>query len=210
MPQPGDTQTLILRATKGDQTAVEDLLVANLPRLRAYMRLKVGDLVHARESTSDLVQSVCREVLEDLPGFEYRGEAAFRHWLFKRAAHKIVDKARHHRAEARTPTREQRPAPHGTWSGESGESGEPAYLASFLTPSRDAMAKEQLQRLERAFVELPEDYRDVILLHNVVGLTHDEIATELQRSVGAVRNLLYRGLARLSTLMREEPPEVSG
>jgi DNA-directed RNA polymerase specialized sigma24 family protein len=50
----------------------------------------------------------------------------------------------------------------------------------------------------------------VILLHNVVGLTHDEIATELQRSVGAVRNLLYRGLARLSTLMREEPPEVSG
>ena len=52
-----------------------------------------------------------------------------------------------------------------------------------------------------AFAQLPEDYREVITLSRVVGLSHGQIASQLGKSEGAVRVLLHRALARLSGLL---------
>ncbi|MCB9876578.1 MAG: hypothetical protein H6835_03160 [Planctomycetes bacterium] len=49
--------------------------------------------------------------------------------------------------------------------------------------------------------QLPEDYREAILLRRVVGLEYAEIAAPMERSDGATRNLVHRGLARLSALL---------
>src|SRR5436190_7053528 len=78
----------IQRALGGDRAAVQQLLVRNLPNLEAYVRLHAGAALRARESVSDLVQSVCVEVLLDLSRFEFRGEPQFRHWLCQQALHK--------------------------------------------------------------------------------------------------------------------------
>lgn len=170
--------------------AIEALLERNLPRLRLYVNVKAGDLIRHKESCSDLVQSVCREVLEDLPGFEYRGEAQFRHWLFKQALHKIVDRARYYRAEVRDAAVEEQVS-----------SSESLSFVSHLTPSRDAIAKEKLALVDKAFERLPEDYREAIILRRLVGLSYEEIAGEMERSEGAVRNLVYRGLARIAVVL---------
>jgi RNA polymerase sigma factor (sigma-70 family) len=58
-----------------------------------------------------------------------------------------------------------------------------------------------MQRVEAAFDELPEDYREAITLHKLCGLSHAEIAERLGRSEGAVRNLVYRGISRLALLV---------
>ena len=63
------------------------------------------------------------------------------------------------------------------------------------------MGREDLERIERAFAELPEDYREVILLSRLVGLSHREIAEDWGRKEGAIRVLLHRALARLSVLL---------
>jgi DNA-directed RNA polymerase specialized sigma24 family protein len=47
----------------GDQLAIEALLERHLPGLRAFVRLRAGPAVRTRESTTDVVQSACREVL---------------------------------------------------------------------------------------------------------------------------------------------------
>ena len=44
---------------------MQRLLEEHLPRLRAFIRLRTNQAIRARESCSDLVQSVCREVLEE-------------------------------------------------------------------------------------------------------------------------------------------------
>ena len=44
---------------------------------------------------------------------------------------------------------------------------------------------------------LPDDYREVILLRNMEGLSHEEVAQRMDRGVGAVRMLWVRALARL-------------
>ena len=169
-----------------------ELLEQNLPMLRAYFRLKAGRKLLAQESVSDLVQSVCSDVLSDMHGFEYRGEAEFRGWLVKRAWTKLSQRARYWGRSKRGPERTILPS-----QGADGDSFEWCH-ASFLTPSREAAGKEELRRFEEGLQSLPEEMRDAILLRRVVELPYSEIAAVLEKSEGAVRNLVYRGLARIA------------
>ena len=98
---------LVTRAAARQRDAVEQLLVHHLPGLQAWLRLRMGALLRARETPEDLMQSVAREVLDDLEGFEWRGEAAFRHWLYVKAQRKLIDRARFVAAERRRPDKEQ-------------------------------------------------------------------------------------------------------
>lgn len=186
-----ETAALVARASQGDHPAVEDLLIAHLPQLRAYVRLHSDNLVRDRESCSDLVQSVCREVLQDMRGFEFQGEAPFRKWLFQKALSKIVDRKRRWLTDKRDPARE---ATLDTTQVK-------GVYASFCTPSQVAIGNEAMERLERAFDELPGDYQQVITLHRLIGLSHAEIASEMDRGEGAVRALLNRALVRLGIVM---------
>lgn len=194
-------ESLITRATQGDQVALDVLLTKHLPGLRAFIRLRAGKLVRAKESCSDLVQSVAREALEDLDGFEYRGERAFKQWLYKRGLHKIINKAEYYQAEKRAAHREVDLAAQDASS--MGEGLLAAY-ASLATPSQDAMGIEAMQKLEESMDKLPEDYREAITLHRLVGMSQKEIAETMGRSEGAVRNLIYRGLARLTVMMGDD------
>jgi len=190
------SRALVARAARNDREAIESLLVQHLPGLEAYLRLRMGPVMRAKESASDLVQSVCREVLLDLPRFEYRGEAAFRHWLYQQAAHKLIDRHRGLTADKRDPARER-------VLGDAESAAVLSAYATLCTPSRAVSAREALQRVEQAFDALPEDYKEAITLHRMVGLSHAEIAAHMGRSEGAVRNLVYRGLAQLALALGE-------
>ena len=74
--------------------------------------------------------------------------------------------------------------------------------ATFRTPSHDAMVHEQVERVERAFDELPVDYRELITLHRIAGLSYAEIAGQLNTTEEAVRKKLARAMARLSRILR--------
>ena len=188
---------LVTRAMSQDPRAIEALLVRHLPGLCGWLRLRMGAQLRARETPEDLVQSVAREVLADLGGFEWRGEAAFRHWLYVKAQHKLVDKARFVGAEQRSPSRERELPSQGDADGVS------AAFARFGTPSGVLQSQEELQRIERAFGELPADYQEAVSLQRLCGMGYDEIASRMQRSEGAVRNLVHRGLSRLALRLGE-------
>lgn len=195
--QPESTEDLIDRAKDRDRRALEELLVRNLSGLEGYLRLRMGPVLRSKESGADLVQSVCREVLRDLSTFEFRGEAAFRHWLYTRARHKLLHKRRDLSAQQRDVEREQPFA---------GDSRDAALLSAYrgvCTPSADLAAREAVARIEAAFDALPDDHKEAITLHRLVGLGHKEIAEQLGRSEGAVRNLVYRGLARLAMALEQ-------
>lgn len=184
----------------GASPDLHTLLVHHLPGLMAYVRLRAGPLVRGRESLSDLVQSVALEVLRDAPAFEFRGETRFRHWLFTQALHKIQNKHRHYLAGKRDARREVAP-PEPSTDGDDARLGD-AY-ATLCTPSRVSMGKERLRALEAAFATLPDDQQQAVLLRRMVGLDYAEIAAQLGRSEGAVRNLVYRGVARLAVALED-------
>lgn len=174
-------------ATAGDPTALDELVGRYLPRLHAYVRLHMSGPLRAHEASVDLVQSICREVLEARENFVYRGEAALLSWLLTTALNKIRERARFLGRQKRDPRRET-PVDHVDAS----------VYANLLTPSRDAIAHEEIERLERALDRLPDDYREVIVLARIVGLPHQEISERMGRTGSATRNLLGRALTRLA------------
>jgi RNA polymerase sigma-70 factor, ECF subfamily len=193
---------LVTRAKQQNREAIETLLVRHLPGLRAWLQLHMGARLRARETPDDLVQSVAREALGELREFDWRGEPAFRHWLYLKAQHKLVDKARYVGAEKRSPDREQ--ALHSQFSGES-------LVAQLLSPLSEAQSLEEVQRIEQAFAELAEDYQDAISMRRLCKLEYEEIAERMQRSVPAVRNLVHRGLSKLAIrLSRMRAEDVQG
>ena len=111
MGDPDPNRTRVENASRGDVTAIEALLEHHLPGLRNFVRRRAPGVVAARESSSDLVQSVCREVLEHLADerLEYRGEAEFKKWLYQAALNKLQNRRRYHLAEKRDPGREVTP-----------------------------------------------------------------------------------------------------
>jgi RNA polymerase sigma-70 factor (ECF subfamily) len=170
---------------------VDELVARHLPALRAFVRLRMGRELRAREESCDIVQSVAREILEHADRFQHGGETGFRDWLFTMAHRKIVNRLEHWRAEKRDPAREV----PDVWPDE--------LRGLTASPSRHAAVREELQRLEQAFDRLDPEPREVLILSRLVGLDHRTIAERLGKTEVAVRKALSRALARLATLLGE-------
>lgn len=195
-PDPQASRHLVTRIQQGDRAAVDALLAHHLPRLHSWLRVRIGGGLGPRESTSDVVQSACREVLENLDRFHYEGEAGFRCWLFKTAERKLIDKHRFHRAAKRAAGREV---------GGDGSGGDlDGVMGALATPSQEAMAQEQELRIAAAVDRLSEEDRDLYALFHIVGLSNAEIAAELEKTEVAVRKAKSRVLSRLASLLGEE------
>ena len=188
----GEEAQLVGRASRGDAGAVDDLLRRHLPDLERFVARRSGPVARAMESRSDLVQSVCRELLEAIEAdhFEYRGEAAFRAWLQTAALNKLRHRGRHWTAAKRDGLRQA-----------GGSSTLGAEALDSRTPSRDAAAGEAVERAERALASLPARYREVVRLARIEGLSHREIGARLGVSEANSRMLLTRALARLATAL---------
>jgi RNA polymerase sigma factor (sigma-70 family) len=200
------TEHLVEHAVAGDRGARGDLMERHLPGLRAFVRLRLGRQLRHRDSSLDLVQSVCREALEGLDHFQYRGPDSFRNWLLRQAENKIRDRGRYWNRARRSGDREA--GPLTAVMAQEREQGVELLgrLRTHGTPSRHAAAREELTRAEQAYASLPEDYQRVIELARVQGRPHQEVAVAMDRSVAATRTLLSRALARLAALLEASGP----
>lgn len=184
-----DSQYLVAAVHRGDADALDALMRRHLPDLRVFVRAKSGPQLRAQESCSDLVQTVCREALQSVERYEWRGEGSFRRWLFTLALNKLRNRADYHAAERRDAAR--------VIVGTDAVGETPGGFG----PSQHAIAGEAAAKLEASLDRLEEDQREVILMARVIGMSHTEIAAELGLAEGAVRTRLSRAMARLATLM---------
>lgn len=190
MAEPDD---LYGRAANGDMVSLDQLLERYLPQLHAYVHLRIGPALRSRESSMDVVQSVCREVLTQRGKFDFRGEERFRAWLFTAALNKLRDKHRFYHWGNRDVRREAGPVSEfeGTLA-----------RTMLVTPSQGAMAAEAGRIAREAIESLSEDHREVITLARIVGLPHKVIAEVMERSEEATRQLLGRALVQFGLELR--------
>ncbi len=196
---PADTLKMALEAANGDRRAVEGLLALHLPALNAFVRLRAGEMLRAHESVADLVQSVCREVLANEGNFKHPSEGAFKAWLYTTALRKICNRVEYHHARKRDVGQEV-----VIEADEVAGSELLACYQRFSSPSHRASIQDEVARIEAAFATMPDEYREVITLAHVAGLSRSEIAVQMDRSEEAVRALLHRALVRTAELLDSE------
>ncbi len=203
MPEDGALMPEVDAARAGDREAMDRLFQALVPEVRAYVRLHSGRSIRERESMTDVVQTICREVFVDLGDFEGTAERQFRKWLFRLALAKIHDRHRFHAAQKRDARREVLPRAAVTGSFAADDDRLLDCYATFCTPSQNVSAKEEVGRIEDAFDQLQDDHRHIIQLACFGGLSHSEIAADMGKSEPAVRKLLSRARAHLAVLLAQ-------
>ena len=175
----------------GEREALDRLFASYQEQVHELVRRRLGPGLRARVDTQDLAQSSLAEAFRDLGGFEWRGADSFERWLHRVVENKIRQKATFFRRLKRDVGREVRPP-----------SGAPPPGVENRTPSRILGHRHELEAVERAMEQLPEDYARVIRWARIEKLGYREIGERLGgRSEDAVRKLLMRALVRLSRLV---------
>ncbi len=145
----------------------------------------------AKGGASDLVQETFLEAQRDFDRFHGTSEEELLAWLRQMLLNNIANFTRRYHTDKRSLDREVALEP-----GSAGQRG-PAVPAPELTPSSQAIEREQAEALQRALGRLPEDYRRVVVLRYLEGRTFEEIGQLLQRSPDAARKLWTRAMERL-------------
>ena len=162
----------LIEAAQRDPTRFAELYEQNFERVYAYIAVRV----HNRDEAQDLTSEVFHQALAGIARFQWRG-APFLTWLLGIAANVLADRWQR--------TFQQREVP--------GDDLEPAAVD---------LKVEQRAMLFQLVDGLPEDQRLVIVRRFVDQRTLREIARELGRSEGAVKQLQFRALQTLRARMR--------
>ena len=173
-----------LEPRNGAARALDALIEEHLPRLQAFVRLRLHPRLRARLSGSDIVQSVCGDLLRHRTDVANLAEAQLRCWLYTSVLNKIREKERYHFAGQRDPKQEVGRADGAVQLARS--------YQQIVTPSHVAMTRERLAQFERAFDQLPEHYREVITLSRIVGLSQAETADHMGRYESHQVNQYYQ------------------
>lgn len=166
-----------------------DLLPRHLPQIENYVRRHMGRTLRDHESATDLVASVCGDLLAEGGAFEYRGEAQFHGWLRAAVINKIRYRLRSFRAKKRCPGHTQ------------GDGYIAEVPAGGNSPLHGAMLRENLVLLDRALERMPDHYREVIVRIRLRGESRTQVAADLGRTLAATANLLTRALVKLAAEM---------
>lgn len=189
------TRRLVELAKGGDRAALEELSRIYSERVRRIVRLRMGRELRSRLESMDVVQDALICALRGLDTFTYAEEGDFARWLARITENRLRDHLDKLRAAKRDIHKE---IPLDTDRGDSRlGSAWPGEPLRTTTPSMEIERQEQLDRLERAMDTLKPEYRDVIVLTKIEGLTHQEAADRLGKSPDGVRMLVCRAMMAL-------------
>ena len=168
-------ERMAVEAAQQDPGRFAELYERNFHAIYAYVARRVQD----RSEAQDLTAHVFQQALANIGKFKWRG-APFVTWLYRIAANAIADQARQKSREAAD-----------------------TEVTSNTAVDQDLEQVERRAQLFRAVEALPEDQRKVILLRFGEEKSIREIANDLNRSEGAVKQLQFRGLENLRARLRE-------
>jgi RNA polymerase sigma-70 factor (ECF subfamily) len=175
-----EDQALVHAASCGDTRAFEALYRQHSRRVYGVVwRLCGGQAARAE----DLVQEAFIRAWQALPGFRF--QSAFSTWL--------------HRLAVNTALMELR----SRSGGQDLETDDASLEWQASTDTAGLRTREQMD-LERAVATLPERARAVLVLHDIEGWKHEEIATELGMAVGSSKAQLHRARNLLRKRLGEE------
>lgn len=192
---PPDVAQLLSDLRAGAPDAADALLRRFEPWLRLLARTQLESRFQAKFDPSDIVQQTLLEAVKALPRFRGTTEPEFAAWLRQILGHVLAHEIRRYQGTRKRDLNREVSLDQEL-TGVSQRLGD-LLPADATSPTQAAARGDRERRLARILERLPEDYRTVLVLRHLEGLSHDDIARRLDRNPGAVRMLWVRALARL-------------
>ncbi len=188
-PQAPEEAELVARLRAGDDDAYATLVKQQAGRMLAVARRMLG----SEEDAQDVVQEAFLSAFKAIDRFE--GTSRLSTWLHRIVVNAALMKIRASKRRPETPIEELLP----TFL----EDGHLAVMpAGWKKTAQDVLESKETRAMVRGFIdELPEPYRNVLLLRDIEGLDTKETADLLEVSPNAVKIRLHRARLALRTLL---------
>src|SRR5450759_2056939 len=188
-PAPPEEMELVRRARKGDLSAYDELVRRYQERIYAT----VYHMTSNHEDANDLAQEAFIKAFQALKSF--KGGSSFYTWVYRIAVNKTINflKQRKNRAHMSLDDLDFN-AEHDP---------DLVALISDKTPRREVALAELQEKLNAAMQKLSEPHRLAVTLHDVQGLSHEEIAKIMECNVGTVRSRLFYARQQLQAYLSD-------
>ncbi|HSY18557.1 MAG TPA: sigma-70 family RNA polymerase sigma factor [Candidatus Acidoferrales bacterium] len=180
---------LVKRARRGDLHAYDELVKRYQERIYAT----IYHMTSNHEDANDLAQEAFIKAYSALKSF--KGGSSFYTWLYRIAVNKTINFLKQRKNKFHLSLNDiDFNAEH-----------DPDLMAliSDKTPTRDVGLSELQKKLNEALLRLSEPHRMVVILHDVQGQSHDEIAEIMGCNIGTVRSRLFYARQQLQGHLAE-------
>lgn len=183
---------VVRQVLKGDTAAFDSLVVKYQGKIYALVYNMTGN----NEDARDMVQDIFIKAYTALPRF--KGKSSFYTWLYRIALNRTINFVQKRKRRAAMSLDDM----------DAGIERDPDLvdLASRESPVRDLSLTELKERLNKALQTLSEKHRTVVVLHDIEGTPHDEIARMLNLSSGTVRSRLFYARQHLQAELSDLVP----
>ncbi len=185
---PSDDE-LVLKAQQGDVHAFDELV----ERYHGKIYGLTYNMTSNREDAEDLTQDIFVKAFQALPRF--KGKSSFYTWLYRIAVNKTIN-YRKKRNRKRALSLDQ-------FDNEVKLDDVYNDLTSKGSPLRNLSLSELHKKLNEAMQNLSEKHRTVVVLHDMQGIPHEEIAKMVGASVGTIRSRLFYARRQLQADLSE-------
>ena len=172
-----DESVLVDRARRGDLGAYDELVQRYQQRVYAT----VYHMTSNHEDANDLAQEAFIKAYQALKSF--KGGSSFYTWVYRIAVNKTINFLKQRKNRTHLSLNDL----------DFNAENDPDLVAltSDKTPRREANLTELQEKLNEAMQQLSEQHRLVVTLHDVQGLSHEEIAAIMECNIGTVRSRLF-------------------
>lgn len=183
---------LVARAQQQDVAAYDELVRRYYKKIYALLY----NMTSNKEDAEDLIQEVFVKAYSALARF--KGDSSFYTWVYRIAVNRAINYVKRRNKRAGT----------SLDNVDSGIERDKAYveLSSKESPFRDATLSELQEKLNSALQKLSDKHRVVVVMHDIEGVPHDEIARVLGVSSGTVRSRLFYARQILQSELADYTP----
>lgn len=187
--QQSDERKLVVRAQAGDFGAYDDLV-------RRYQERIYATIYHMtanHDDANDLAQDTFIKAYRALKSF--KGDSSFFTWVYRIAVNKTINFLKQRKKRSQMSLNDL----------DCNAEHDPDLVAliSEKNPRRDLNLAELQQKLNEAMQKLSDVHRLVVTLHDVQGLSHDEISKIMDCNTGTVRSRLFYARQQLQAYLSD-------
>jgi RNA polymerase sigma-70 factor (ECF subfamily) len=190
-----DCETLLVLARTDDDGALGRLLERYRSCLTLQARVQIGRRLQGKADPADIVQETFLEAARHFAKFRGESEPELTDWLKQILTTCLAHLVRRYLGTQARDVRLERMLEDER--DHSSPTIDQLLVADQSSPSQAASRREQAVLLADALDRLAPDYREVIILRHLEGLTFPEVATRMNRSLDSVEKLWVRALSRL-------------